>query len=372
MKKRKKNRRLLWIVTAGLTLVSLLFFLLAAHLGDTLTSQQEAKRWQGESELNFAQVSCFIPVDEKLTLDKVYAFRQEIQKALHNAAVDVSHEGRLQLDAWSTTGKLQASTELGKGEARVIAVGGDFFQFHPIRLLNGSYIQESDLMKDRVLLDEDLAWILFGGTQLQGMTFRLNGIPFVVGGVVEREQDSFSKRAYTAGMGLYMSYDAYAELSENAGIDCYEFVTAEPVKGFALNLAREKFPIGRGEIVQNTDRFRFSRLLDVIQSVGTRSMQTQGIIYPYWENAARSAEDLCSLYLVLGVVYAVFPSVIVITALIHLLRRGWRKIADDWFPNLRDNTEEAVRKRQRRRWEKKHMPMSERPARGKHEKSEHS
>ena len=343
MNTRKKNRRVLWGITAGLALASLLFFLLAAHMGDRLNAQQEAGRWQGESEMNFAQVSCFVPVDEKLSLEKIYAFRQEIQKALHNAAADLSSDGQLQLDAWSTTGKLNASTELGKGEARVIAVGGDFFQFHPIRLLNGSYIQESDLMKDLVLLDEDLAWILFGGTQLQGMPFRLEGVPFVVGGVVEREQDGFSQLAYTGG-------------------------TAEPVKGFALNLARDKFPIGRGEIVQNTDRFSFPRLLRVIRSVGTRSMQTQGIMYPYWENAARSAEDLCSLYLALGVLYGVFPAVILIASLMHLLKRGKEALTERWFPAARDGVGEAIRKRQRRRWERKHGLAPKRPQRGKHEK----
>ena len=368
MKERKKNRRVLWGITAGLALASLLFFLLAAHLGDKLTSQQMAGRWKGESEMNFAQVSCYVPVDEKLSLEKVYAFRQELQKALHNAAVDLSSDGQLQLDAWSTSGKLNAATELGKGEARVIAVGGDFFQFHPIRLLNGSYIQESDLMKDLVLLDEDLAWILFGGTQLQGMTFRLEGVPFVVGGVVEREQDGFSRLAYTGGMGLYMSYDSYARLVENAGIDCYEFVSAEPVKGFALNLARDKFPIGRGEILQNTDRFSFTRLLRIIGSVGTRSMQTQGIIYPYWENAARSAEDLCALYLALGVLYGVFPAVILAASLMHLFKLGKEKFTEVWFPSVRDSAEEAVRKRQRRRWEKKHGLAPKRSARGRHEK----
>ena len=368
MNTRKKNRRVLWGITAGLALASLLFFLLAAHMGDRLNAQQEAGRWQGESEMNFAQVSCFVPVDEKLSLEKIYAFRQEIQKALHNAAADLSSDGQLQLDAWSTTGKLNASTELGKGEARVIAVGGDFFQFHPIRLLNGSYIQESDLMKDLVLLDEDLAWILFGGTQLQGMPFRLEGVPFVVGGVVEREQDGFSQLAYTGGMGLYMSYESYAKLVENAGIDCYEFVSAEPVKGFALNLARDKFPIGRGEIVQNTDRFSFPRLLRVIRSVGTRSMQTQGIMYPYWENAARSAEDLCSLYLALGVLYGVFPAVILCASLMHLLKRGKEALTERWFPAARDGVGEAIRKRQRRRWERKHGLAPKRPQRGKHEK----
>lgn len=61
-------------------------------------------------------------------------------------------------------------------------MGGNFFDFHPIRLLSGNYISPDDLMKDRVLLDEDTAWLLFGGTQLEGLSFKIDGVPFVVAG----------------------------------------------------------------------------------------------------------------------------------------------------------------------------------------------
>ena len=356
----KKDKHLfLWITSGGLAVFAAVFLFLAFHLGSGLNSQLAAERWRGESELRFTQISCFLPIDEKLSLDKIYRFRQNVQNALHEASVDAAYSGQLSVDAWSTTGKLQASTELGKGEARVIAVGGSFFQFHPLRLLSGNYITESDVMKDRVLLDEDLAWLLFGGVELTGLSLRLNGVPFVVAGVIEREQDSFSRRAYTDGMGLYMSYEAYQQLEENAGIDCYELVMAEPVKGFALNLTREKFPIGRGVILQNTDRFSFSRLLDVIGGIGTRSMQTQGVIYPYWENACRSAEDLSALCLILGTLFAVFPAILLIHCLLRLLKRGKTKLSEDLLPAAVDHVEEAVRVRQRRAWERRQ---------GKHEK----
>ena len=304
-------------------------------------------------------MTCFVPVDEKQKVEAVYQFRQDMQKKLHEAAMDIDYTGRLWVDAWSTSGKVQATSELGKGEARAIAVGGEFFSFHPLRLLSGSYLTEDDLTKDRVLLDEELAWLLFGGTQLQGLELKLNGVPFVVGGVVEREQDAFSRLAYTAGMGLYMSFDAYAQLNEAAGIDCYEFVCAEPVRGFALSLAREKFPIGQGVIVQNTGRFSASRLLDVIRAFSTRSMQTQGVSFPYWENAARSAEDRCALMLLLGTLLALFPAGLGLWYLIRLLRRGKTKLSEDVLPGWKDKAEEAVRVRQRRAWERR---------RGKHEK----
>lgn len=350
----KKKRTVFLIVNAALLLIAAASFLVMAHLAKLLPSQRAAERWQGESDMEFAQISCYIPVDEKVTLSQIYAFRYAMLDKFHEAALDIDNDESLFVDAWCTTAKVNASTSIGRGEAKAIAVGGEFFHFHPIRLLNGNYLSENDLMKDRVLLDEELAWLLFGGTDLQGLELRLNGTPFVVGGVIQREDDFASKKAYTDGMGLYMSYDAYALLDENAGITCYELVMPEPVDHFAVNFAREKFPIGRGQILQNTGRFAFGHLLSLLGQFGSRSMQTLGVIYPYWENAARSVEDWCSLLLLQGFLFALLPGVSLLVLLIGMLKKGKTKMADDVLPQLKDKTEEAIRVRQRRRWEKRH------------------
>ncbi len=354
MMKRRKKRQRRWLLAAALSVCAAVFFLLIGWLGRRFPSQLEARRWQGESETAFSQVSCFLPVDETITLREVALFREEIGKALHAASADLDNPGQLQLDAWSCTGKLSVSSELGKGEARAIAVGGDFFQFHPLRLVSGGYIAPTDLMQDRVLLDEELAWLLFGGVDLTGLSFKIEGVPFVVAGVVAREQDAFSRRAYTGGMGLFLSYDAYLTLHENAGIECYEYVCAEPVRGFALGIAKDHFPIGRGEIIQNTGRFTVGRLLSLLGRFPSRSMQTQGIIYPYWENACRGAEDCCALFLVLGSLAALYPLILLTVTLVRLLRRWKEQLFEELLPEAAETVGEAIRVRQRRAWEKKH------------------
>lgn len=357
----RKKRISFAILNGALALLSLAFLLASLVLAGLLNSQQEARRWKGESEQDFSQISCFIPVDEKISLDQVYAFRTEMMKKFTEASLNTAEE-TLFVDAWSTTGKLTASTSLGKGEASVIAVGGRFFDFHPIQLLNGNYIAEGDLMQDRVLLDEELAWLLFGGTELQGLELRINGVPFVVAGVIEREQDFASRKAYTAGMGLYMSYDAYAQLVEGAGINCYEVVMAEPVEGFAMSVAKESFPIGQGEILENTGRYSFGRMLGLVKQFGSRSMQTLGVVYPYWENAARCVEDWCALCCFFCLICAVLPVLSLSVLAIRYIRRGKDRLEEELIPKLKDNTQEAIRVRQRRAWEKKrglHEPKQE-------------
>ena len=353
-RKSKKRRLLLLLMCTVLCLAAAGCFAAQAVLGSTLESQYAAERWQGESTLPYTQLSCYVPVDGKLSLNQVYQFRTEMMKKLHEAALDVDSEETLFVDAWSCTGKTLATTDLGKGDASVIAVGGNFFTFHPLRLISGSYIREGDLMQDRVLLDEELAWILFGSSDLQGLTLKLNGVPFVISGVIEREQDFASQKAYTAGMGLYMSYDAWKSMNETAGITTYELVMAEPVKGFAVNFVREKFPIGQGEIVENTGRFGMGRLLWLVTQFGSRSMQKLGVLLPYWENAARCMEDYCSLLCFLGWLCLLIPMITAAVTLTRLLKAGKTKLTEDLLPELGEGVEEAIRKRQRRRWEKKH------------------
>lgn len=354
-KTRTKRRGLFWqILCALLSVVALVCFLGVAAIGRLLPPQQAAKRWQGQGDTAYGQVTCLLPVDEKIALNDIYKFRYAILDQLRADGFEADTDTRLFRDAWSTGGKLRVSSALGHGDVSVTAVGGHFFDFHPLRLYCGSYISEDDLMKDQVLLDEETAWLLFGSTELQGMQMEIEGQPFVVAGVIQREQDFASKRAYTAGRGIYMSYDAYVRLTEEDGADCYELLLAEPVKDHTVSFVREKFPIGQGEIVDNAKRFDFWSLLQTAGKFGSRSMQTHGVIYPYWENAARSLEDWSALLLLAGLICALPPLVTLIVWIVRLLVRGKEKLAGDLLPRWRDDIEESVRKRQRKAWVKRH------------------
>mgnify|MGYP000035295101 FL=1 len=408
---REKLKRLaLPIAAAILALLCLSCLLVYSHLANMLDSQHQAERWQGEGELKFSQLSCFMSVDRKLTLEQVYTFRNAMMTKFHEAALDIDNDSQLFCDAWSTTGKVYVSSDQGKGDVSVIAVGGNFFDFHPIRLLSGNYISPDDLMKDRVLLDEETAWLLFGGTQLEGMSFKIDGVPFVVAGVIEREQDFASLKAYTSGMGIYMSYDAYSSIKSSGsstltatassdsgssssgsggsggsgsgssgdnsgssggssggsgssgssvGIECYEVVMAEPVKGFALGVAKEKFPIGGGVIVDNSNRYSFENVLKLVKQFGARSMQTHGVILPYWENAARCIEDWCLALLIAAMVTAVLPLVLLAIFLVRLFIRGKGKLTQDLMPRAKERVGEAIRVRQRKAWERRYGKKEE-------------
>ena len=162
-KRLKKKTRILLVICASMIVAAALFFGAWQYLAHLLDTQQAAERWEGEGELNFKQITCFLPADQTIVLKDITTFRTAAVKAMQDAALDTAENPHLMVDGWSTTAKLYTSGEHGRGEASVIAVGGDYFDFHPLRLLSGDYIQQSDLMKDRIVLSEEVAWLLFGG-----------------------------------------------------------------------------------------------------------------------------------------------------------------------------------------------------------------
>ena len=218
-------------------------------------------------------------------------------------------------------------------------MGGDFFLFHPLPLLSGSYLTAEDYMADRVVLDAQTAFTLFGSSDVAGMEVTIGGKTFPVAGVIDRESDfaSTAALATTAGASsssgssgsqamIFMSYDALNALSE-LPIDCYEIVLPDPVSGFAKGLVADNFPIGSGAVVQNTGRFSLTSLISVIGSFGKRVMTTSGVVYPYWENAARMLESYAALYLVLGTLLALMPAVCLVIVLVRFVTGETRKAA---------------------------------------------
>ena len=324
-------------------------------VSNLLDSQKAAERWKGGGERDFAQLSFFMPSDQKLSREQIYTFRNDMAQKLKGASYNIETETGLYRDAWSLSAPVKVSAGRQSGEVQAFAVGGDFFDFHPLRLLSGSYLKPNDIMDDRVLLDRETAWLLFGAVDVSGMSFSLNGTPFVAAGVFEHEKDAFSKAAYGEGMRIYMSYDAFIRLfPDNTGISCYELVMAEPVKGFAHSSAEEKFPIKKAELVDNSYRFDTDRLFRLLRAGTGRSMHKGSAVYPDWENAARAAEDRAARWLAAGLITAAFPVALLLYELIRGFVRGKKKLEEDVLPNAKAKSREFIREQNRRRWERRH------------------
>lgn len=313
------------LLLAGNALLLLLIgicLLRIGHYDSLLRSQQAAQAWAGQSEERFAQVSVFFPAASPENPETLRSFEQGIEKKLIDVGIEPKpqEQGRHWSSAYSAQSTLTVEGDRNRAEATVIGVGGDFFLFHPYLLASGAYLNPDDLMKDRVVLDYDLAWKLFGGASLEGMSVKIGDKPYYVAGVVHRETDKFSERAYSGEPVLYMDYSTLASLQEGLGLTSYEIAMPNPIGGFAESYLKEGFQKSKGVVLENSNRYRFSRMLRLFTHFGERSIADSGVAFPYWENAARLSEDyIARLYLVIALL-AVFPLICLGILLVRLLR----------------------------------------------------
>ena len=321
------------IVFSLITIFSLLLYLLLTlwwkGQEKDLVDQQAADRWGGDE---YAQVSCFVTRDVILDDFSIRNFENQLTKALAEAAVtleddqengpgkqqETEESKRLFIDAYSAPGKVTLVSEQATLEADAIGIGNDFFYFHPLQLVDGRYFSENELMTDFVIVDEDAAWQLFGSNDISGMTVMIGGVQHTIAGVVKRDESRMAKNAGLTKTLVYVSVETLGDYGVSEGVNCYEVVAPNPVKGFVAKTVREKFGPKEDQmtVVENSSRYSVESMIPVILDFGTRSMQNAAIHYPYFENIARGYEDIRAVVLIFQFLFLLIPGVIILVFLI--------------------------------------------------------
>ncbi len=311
------------------------------------TQQQAAERWSSEG--GFAQISCFFSSAAGISQDTIESFEHSLDSKLMEASIEQSSSNpgaRLWADAYSADGSITLSSDKVSIQADALGIGGDFFLFHQLQLLNGSYFSGNDLMKDYVVLDEDAAWQLFGSNDVAGMTVNIGGNPHMVIGVVERPKGRLYEAAGLDATRVYVSYETLSTYGSCSGINHYEIVMPNPVKEFALSYVKEQLGSQEREveILENSTRYRLENRLKLLLEFGTRSMNGKAIIYPYWENVARGYEDILTLMTLFQLLFLIYPSVLLlIWIIIRWKNKTWT--ARTVLLGLQDKLQRAGEKR---------------------------
>lgn len=336
----------------------LLFLVLSAvirHLAGAQEAQQMAARWSEKK--NVAQISCFFSPTAYVTEDSIKEFEHTLDRVLEEASIISESENpgaRLWADAYSAGGEIMISSDRTMLMADAIGIGGDFFLFHPLKLLSGSYFSGNDLMQDYCVIDEDAAWQLFGSNDVAGMMVTINQVPHMVAGVVERPKGRLVEAAGLEDTLVYVSYETLQRINPGCNINHYEIVMPNPVSDFARQKVQENFFVDEKEveIIENTSRYSLASGLKLLLEFGTRSMNGKAIIYPYWENVARGYEDIISLLTLFMLLFLTFPVIYVLICFVKWWRhKGWT-LKDIWH-TCKDKTERFFEKRRIRKLRKR-------------------
>lgn len=315
----KRKYIVLAAVNGAAALLFVIFLCMFSHITGNLDSQHTVRRWSSGEK--YTQLSVFYSSLASVDLNTIYTMRVDIESKLkENSIASEKENARLWIDAYSSQGKLKVYSSrtdyTASCEAEVTATGGDFFIFHPVRLISGSYYSDKDLMQDRVIIDENMAWQLFGSSDVEGMTVLINGIRYYIAGVAECEKGKEMEYVCGDKPRMYISYAAYKRIYQDIDvpITSYEVCLPDPVSGLGEKILSEVLSADeeQRQIVENSERYSLKSLYPIAFDGGKRSIIDSTVIYPFWENAARMTEDKAADVLLAMTVTLVVPLVTLI------------------------------------------------------------
>ncbi|SEQ10357.1 MacB-like core domain-containing protein [Lachnospiraceae bacterium NE2001] len=338
---KNKNRiRVMAVIVAVNLLLGVVFLCVhfaAKNRTDTLYSQQAAQRW-GVDDEKYAQVSIFYSENAGIGSTDVKNIRSALQKKLYEDSLLVKSEdsgaspdARTWIDAYSGHTFDDIRKDSSTVHVNVYTVGGDFFQIHNIPLKSGSYLDLESSDVNQILLDEYVAWSLFGGNNIAGMKVWIGDAVFTITGVVACDDSKAAKEAYGDYNAVYVPIEAYSKLyTKDTGSDsttsdsesvssgtphqdgtvvtCYEAVLPNPIKNYGLytvadaagiqfksdeekKASRSSLDFGDKVILENSARYTRSYLYNRLKMKKYENMRTNSVVYPYWENEALYEEQ---------------------------------------------------------------------------------
>ena len=345
------DHRIILLIDILCLLLGLICLAASEDIGRKAYDQQEGSRWAA-GELSYHQVSAFFPVSQKLSRQSISGIRAELQRNINEASLSDEGRGRPWADAYAAfdSGDITKVTSLGMAgveNASVIGVSEDFFLFHPMNIVTGSVLPQDMVNDDLILIDRETAWALYGSVDIVGQKVYLGGMPFIISGVYDPDDSKMSQKAIQQKKCIMISYAAFEKLYEDTPITFYEAVIPNPVSTFAINSLQDATG---GEdsgvvLVDNEVRFSTRALLTRFSDIHLLLMETNDVIFPYWENRMRGTEWDLFLLLILRFILFMPPVVSLIFVFVSFIRNRGRKLWQSFAAGLK----ERIR---RRLWER--------------------
>lgn len=292
-------RRKINIAVLIINILILVVFGLSYAAVESLRSDygcDNAKRqWDG-GKYEYAEIAVYYSESSGIGTDDIRTAQSAIDTALsdNSLSLDEDSDGRLWIDSYYSEGDtFTLNGTSGSCTAAVSATSGDFFVFHPLTVLYGSYYSDEDLNFDRIIIDRECSWQLFGALDTVGMTVTVGDKTLYVAAVVASADDDLEKAAYGTTPKAYVPYDCMKMLNGGAvPITAYEVCIPEPVSDFALGVMEDCAPGSESDriMVDRSGRFDIAELSEKYKTVFEDMMVQNAIKLPWFENTARAAQ----------------------------------------------------------------------------------
>lgn len=330
-------------------------FLIKNFTSGGLESQKAAERWESGTDegLRYSQISCFISEDAAFTFSEIPRIENGVRSKLTEDSY-AAPDDDARLFIYSAFAEAEASFTAGNNsvQSKLYCTTDDYFLIHPHDMVSGWYYNGSEIMENGIVVNEDLAFRLFGGINVAGMKANLSGIECVILGVTSGPSSESEKKEWTEEPCAYIVSDLAESVVPEIAVTCFEIVLPNPVKDYAMTAVKDNtdFQDGMCEYFENTGRYSFVNLVKNISSASERVTKTGTIYYPFWENAARKADERCFSVAVILVITAVIPLLYVLY-IIGILFMNKEKLVMQGISAV----SEKVSKIKQKRWEKQKL-----------------
>ncbi|MGN1345503.1 MAG: ABC transporter permease [Eubacteriales bacterium] len=298
----------------------------AALLAGTIDFIDAGERWSANGE-RYAVVTLYTEEGAALSKDQVESWVIGIDTALLESSVTPNENARSWTYTYAVEETMTVTGPMGSATAEVTAAGGDFFVFHPQEFVCGSAFLNDPSNPNGVVLDEDLAWKIFGAVNIVGMEMSVNDVPFTVTGVTRR---AFEHGIYNYTYGerprMYMSYAGYIKLrGDENHITMLETALPNAVKSYAFNLFNGVVTVNEEttEVSEASDRFSLQNRYNNMKVLKYSWIRENKIEYPYWENEAKVADYRCAVLMIFETALAVLALIAALLSFILLRLSGY-------------------------------------------------
>ena len=307
----KVNRKILklsgWfaLLFAGCALVAGILEGIVLAISAPVGFIDAGERWSASGE-PYAVISLYTEDSSALSGDQIGQYAQAMESALLSASVEGSERGRVWTYACSAESIRPVTGPKSTASAAVTACGGDFFVFHPLNFIYGTSFLNDSSIPHGVVIDEDLAWKIFGAIDVVGMDLTMNGLTLTVVGITAAERNS---EAYTYTYGdmprMYMNYSAYEKINGKAAdITAYEVTLPNPVKSFAMNIFKTAVTVNEDttSLTEASARYGVMNRFENMKRLKYSFVRGDKVSYPYWENEARMIDYSCAVIMIFEVI----------------------------------------------------------------------
>lgn len=303
LKQMPLKKKIKYCTMLGSFLVILGLVCIGNSIKNSLPDVNAYKTWDDKG--GYTQISAYLPVGQMQDKTMYDGMMFQMNESLEKESIKPENkDSRILLGAYSGYGNVTMKTRDASATVNAIGIGGDFFYFHPIELIDGSYLNDDYLMKDYVVLDRETAWKLFGAVNVTGMQVMIGDTPFIVAGVYDKTDAWLSKEAGLSESTVFLFYDSLSKYGSVSGIQWLDFIIPNPVKGYGKKVFKENSTINldNAVVIEQSRRFDILPLYKMMPDYLERVMSKSGIIYPYWENMARGYENILVAFLLVETV----------------------------------------------------------------------